>query len=120
MLMYKKNMGRDLSGICTIFKVFTYTLFLMNSQQVFSPGFDLIGLGVGTPHWGGLSNIFALHKTRMMLSRIGPMLALYIYIIRILIFSQVRVNLPAVKRRVESLAGRRTVKQQWQVLQLYN
>merc|ERR1712158_124165 len=27
---------------------------------------------------------------------------------------QVRVNLPAVKRRVESLAGRRTVKQQWQ------
>ena len=36
MLMYKKNMGRDLSGICTIFKVFTYTLFLMNSQQVFA------------------------------------------------------------------------------------
>ena len=31
------------------------------------------------------------------------------------IFAQVRVNLPAVKRRVESLAGRRTVKQQWQV-----
>jgi len=27
---------------------------------------------------------------------------------------QVRVNLPAVRRRVESLAGRRTVKQQWQ------
>jgi len=27
---------------------------------------------------------------------------------------QVRVNLPAVKRRVESLGGRRTVKQQWQ------
>merc|ERR1711971_833226 len=27
---------------------------------------------------------------------------------------QVRVNLPAVKRRVESLSGRRTVKQQWQ------
>ena len=25
------------------------------------------------------------------------------------------MNLPAVKRRVESLAGRRTVKQQWQV-----
>ena len=34
--MYKKNMGRDLSGICTIFKVFTYSLFLMNSQQVFA------------------------------------------------------------------------------------
>ena len=30
-------------------------------------------------------------------------------------FVQVRVNLPAVKRRVESLGGRRTVKQQWQV-----
>jgi len=27
---------------------------------------------------------------------------------------QVRINLPAVKRRVDSLAGRRTVKQQWQ------
>ena len=35
------------------------------------------------------------------------------------IFAQVRVNLPAVKRRVESLSGRRTVKQQWQVHKYY-
>ena len=29
---------------------------------------------------------------------------------------QVRVNLPAVKRRAETLGTRRTVKQQWQVI----
>jgi hypothetical protein len=30
-------------------------------------------------------------------------------------YLQVRVNLPAVKRRAETLVTRRTVKQQWQV-----